>query len=208
MLISHNFLYPSSSISHPSRIEPAWATAAPNAAQQPTQTQIQGGNQQQYGTGEQTNTAGNLDAGRQLLVQRLLSFLNIGLAVLMGASGVLGLMSHLAPADMFVSVYMVLFALLFFVYEIMWWKSIDSITLLLRKNFGFLFGMKGKSIFIMFIAFLNFGLNASAEPAKSLGVATGVCFLLNGILHLGLFMKYPELVNNCSPIVSSYNAPR
>lgn len=51
-------------------------------------------------------------------------------------------------ADIFVALYMVLFAVLLFTYELMFWKSVDSIVRPLRKNFGFLFGVKGKvSIF-------------------------------------------------------------
>lgn len=80
----------------------------------------------------------------------------------------------------------------------------DSITRSLRKNFGFLFGVKGKSFFIIFIAFLNFGLNSAGEPAKTLGLATGICLLVDGVLHFVVMLKYPEYVQNVAPQVN-YN---
>ena len=70
----------------------------------------------------------------------------------MSCSGVLGIIKASGfSADIFVALYMILFGLLLFTYELMWWKTIDSITRSLRKNFGFMFGIKGKSFFIIFI---------------------------------------------------------
>ena len=62
-----------------------------------------------------------------------------------------------------------------------------------------------QAIFIIFVAFLNFGLNSAAEPAKSLGLATGICFLVNGVLHMGTYLKYPEYLEGAVPVVNSYN---
>jgi len=124
----------------------------------------------------------------------------------MGISGVMGVAKNSGfSADIFVAIYMILFAILLFAYECMWWKSVDSVVRPLRKNFGFLFGIKGKATFIIFVAFLNFGLNSAGEPAKSLGLATGILFLINGVLHMGAYLKYPEYMEGAVPQVSSYN---
>ncbi|GMH95749.1 hypothetical protein TrVE_jg12246 [Triparma verrucosa] len=171
--------------------EPAWANPgapAPAAPQQP-----------QYGTQPTIQVPAN--AGT---VQNLLSLFNMGLAVMMSASGVLGIAKNSGfSADIFVALYMILFGVLLFTYELMWWKTIDSVTRVLRKNFGFLFGIKGKSFFLIFIAFLNFGLNSAGEPAKTLGMATGICLLIDGILHFGIMLKYPEYVQYTPPQVSA-----
>lgn len=124
----------------------------------------------------------------------------------MAASGIMGVAKNTGfSADIFVALYMFLFAVLLFTYECMWWKSVDGIVRPLRKNFGFLFGIKGKAVFIIFVAFLNFGLNSAAEPAKTLGLATGICFLINGVLHMAAYLKYPEYMEGSVPVVSSYN---
>jgi len=110
--------------------------------------------------------------------------------------------------DFFVAVYMMLFGALLFSYEVMTLKAVDFIIGPLRKNFGFLFGIKGKSIFIIFVAFLNFGLNSAAEPAKSLGLATGISFLVSGVLHFGIMLKYPEYLTSAVPAGTTYNPQR
>ena len=137
-----------------------------------------------------SNPAPPLSPANAGTVQSALSCFNMGLSVLMCASGVLGVSkSNGFSADIFVALYMILFGVLLFTYELMWWKTVDSVTRVLRKNFGFLFGIKGKSFFIIFIAFLNFGLNSAGEPAKTLGMATGICLLIDGMSYLTV----PEL---------------
>lgn len=151
-----------------------------------------------------SNPAPPLSPANAGTVQSALSCFNMGLSVLMCASGVLGVSkSNGFSADIFVALYMILFGVLLFTYELMWWKTVDSVTRVLRKNFGFLFGIKGKSFFIIFIAFLNFGLNSAGEPAKTLGMATGICLLIDGILHFGIMLKYPEYVQYTPPQVSA-----
>ena len=77
----------------------------------------------------------------------------------MFSSGLFGLLKlSKVSSDMFVCVYMMLFAMILFLYEAIWWRNVGWVARGLRKNFGFLFGIKGKAFFILFIAFLNFGL--------------------------------------------------
>ena len=58
----------------------------------------------------------------------------------------------------------------------------------LKRNFGFLFHPMGKSLFIIFCAFLNFGVQA-----KTLGLATGVCIAADGVVLILLYLKYPHM---------------
>lgn len=81
----------------------------------------------------------------------------------------------------------------------MWWKSIDSVNKNLRMNFGFLYGIKGKAAYLIFVAFLAIGLRDDVS-VKFLRWMTGGCFLGTGILLLFLHFTKPELL-------SSYKAP-
>ena len=119
----------------------------------------------------------------------------------MMALGVLGLLGFRSGTDLseaFVAVYMLLFATLLALYEIMWWSTIDVINKNLRKNFGFLYGVKGKAFYLIFVAFLVIGLKN--KVIKWLQWAVGISYLVSGVLHLFLWFTKPELV-------SSYKAP-
>eukprot|EP00541_Cyclophora_tenuis_P012259 CAMPEP_0116557906 /NCGR_PEP_ID=MMETSP0397-20121206/9511_1 /TAXON_ID=216820 /ORGANISM="Cyclophora tenuis, Strain ECT3854" /LENGTH=186 /DNA_ID=CAMNT_0004083437 /DNA_START=33 /DNA_END=593 /DNA_ORIENTATION=- len=133
-----------------------------------------------------------------------LSVIDIGLSLLMASLGVLTILSFktFAARDIsegFLAGYMIIFALLLFAYEIMWWSAIPSINKSLRKNFGFLYGLRGKGLYLIFVAFLCLGLGS--DPAvTAVTYATGIAFLTVGVLHL--------LVAFCQPEVSErYAAP-
>ena len=114
----------------------------------------------------------------------------------MCTSGVFGLLSISAEnfTNTCVALYMILFSILLFAYEVCWWKSIPPLTKTLRKNFGFLFGLKGKALFIVFVAFLNFGLTNDDDQTTNWGLYTGIAFFVSGALHLVIFLKWPELM--------------
>lgn len=90
---------------------------------------------------------------------------------------------------LFVATYMLFFSTLLFVFELVEVRPIEWIDHLLRRNFGFLYGVVGKSLYIIFIAVLSFGLG---DP-QSLTFATGSSLCLFGILMLVLYLKYPEM---------------
>ena len=118
----------------------------------------------------------------------------------MMALGILTLIEFKKGMDIseaFVATYMILFAALLALYEFMWWSTIDSINKSMRKNFGFLYGIKGKAAYMIFIAFLTIGLESSI---KWLRYAVGISFLVDGAFHLFLLCSKPDLV-------SSYKAP-
>jgi len=91
-----------------------------------------------------------------------------------------------------------MFSLLLFTYELMWWISVPTINRIVRKNFGFMYGFKGKGLYLIFVAFLCVGLDNGGE--EWLRYFTGVAFLSGGILHLFLVCFRPE-------IVETYQAP-
>jgi hypothetical protein len=89
----------------------------------------------------------------------------------------------------FVAVYMFFFAALLFAFETVQIRSIEALDHVFRRNFGFLYNVMGKSLFIIFIAFLSFGLG---EPL-TLSFITGLLFAAFGVAELALYLKFPEL---------------
>merc|ERR1719291_1263435 len=88
------------------------------------------------------------------MAQRVLSILNIFLCCLMAALGVMGIIFYIqAPSnliDIFVGVYMILFAGMLFSYEIMWWMPIDVVNRSLRKKLWVFVRNTWKSILYYF----------------------------------------------------------
>ena len=115
-----------------------------------------------------------------------------GLCVMMAATGVLSLgeatfslkPSHIS--EFFVALYVLLFAAVWFLFEISQIRPIAAVHDLLRRNFGFLFSPIGKCSFIVFIAFLNFGV---ADQAMALW--TGILVCADGIIAGLIYLKYP-----------------
>lgn len=127
-----------------------------------------------------------------------LSVLDMGLAVMMGALGVLTILEVNKVgiggdfSEPFLAAYMILFALLLFMYELMWWTPLPGVNKAMRKNFGFLYGLRGKGLYLIFVACLCLGLGKDAA-VKKLNWATGVTFLAVGCLHWFVICFHPEL---------------
>jgi len=109
-------------------------------------------------------------------------------------------------AEIFVSVYMILFATLLFLYELMWWKSIDSVNKNLRMNFGFLYGVKGKALYLIFVAFLVIGLKNDVS-VQFLRYMTGGSFLGTGVLMLFIHFSKPEWLANYQAPTAGFENP-
>lgn len=136
-------------------------------------------------------------AGKGGCVLSLLSILNMGLAAMMTALGVLTLIQvHRAGlqdfSEPFLACYMIMFAVLLFIYELMWWSPFPNLNKGMRKNFGFLYGLRGKGLYLIFVAFLCFGLGKDAS-VKELNYATGAAFLAGGLLHYFVICFHPDL---------------
>lgn len=126
-----------------------------------------------------------------------LSFLNIGLSVMMAALGVLTLINLTdaknSLSTAFLSAYMIVFAVILFSYEFVWWSPIPQLNKLYRKNFGFMYGLKGKGMFLIFIAFLCLGLrDNNASGVRGLDLATGIAWLATGCFSIFLSITWPE----------------
>ena len=116
---------------------------------------------------------------------------------MMAALGVLTLMTfannnNQDAAEGFLAVYMVLFAILLFTYELMWWMPVPWLNKVLRKNFGFMYGLQGKGLYLVFVAFLCLGLGQANEE-KALTWATGCAYLGFGVAHVLITCLNAEL---------------
>lgn len=115
----------------------------------------------------------------------------VGFSALMLMTALIGLSKVNELGDynkMFVGIYMVCFAIMLLVFEIIQLQPMVALDHMYQRNFGFLYGIKGKGFFIIFIAFLSFGLGSD-----SLCILTGIALLSLGGSMVGLFLKYPDL---------------
>eukprot|EP00804_Cyclotella_cryptica_P012019 CCRYP_004478-RA/>CCRYP_004478-RA protein AED:0.46 eAED:0.46 QI:206/1/1/1/1/1/2/105/204 len=183
--------------------EPAWAnpsSSTPAISSDANATTSWSAGEDFSGTGANVNVGGaNSPSGNVNCIQRLLSLWDMGLSALMCCLGVFGILQNKGLPQIFVSVYMILFSVLLFCYELMWWKSIDVINKSLRMNFGFMYGIKGKAFYLIFIAFLSAGLKENVTfpwlPWMTFGGYLGT-----GILLLFLHFMRPQMLE-------SYKAP-
>ena len=127
-----------------------------------------------------------------------LSVLGMGLSAMMVCLGVFTIIEINkngvgdSMSEPFLAAYMILFAVLLFLYELMWWTPLPGVNKAFRKNFGFLYGLRGKGLYLVFVAFLCLGLGKDAS-VSALNWATGVAFLLVGCLHWFVVCFRPEL---------------
>ena len=124
----------------------------------------------------------------------------------MGTLGVLTILDYEfsslqdIAATPFLASYMILFALLLFSYELLWWVPIAPLNRTLRKTFGFMYGLKGKGFYMIFVAFLCLGLlEENDQTIKLLGWATGIAFLAIGVLHIFLILSNPDFIDKYTP---------
>ena len=85
------------------------------------------------------------------LVKIVLLVLNIGLSVMMSFTGALGVGNAQSASDtgnVFVGIYMCLFAAILATFEIIQIRPCGFIDEFYKKNFGFLYGMIGKGLYI------------------------------------------------------------
>jgi len=98
-------------------------------------------------------------------------------------------------SQIFIAFYMILFAFLLFLYELMWWLTIDKVNVIIRRNFGFLYGIRGKALYLIFVACLCIGLQKGILGNKEwLRYFVGIAWLCAGCLHIFLFYWKSDLL--------------
>lgn len=131
-------------------------------------------------------------------VRALLSLVDLGLGVMMGAVGVLGIQNAEDAGDeddsnsIFLGGYMVVFAAILILYELVTMCRISFVDRFLKNNVGFMYSVYGRGAYMMFIAIICFSIN---DP-KDLAIATGCCVGAMGLLQIVLYFIRPGYFQN------------
>ena len=92
--------------------------------------------------------------------------------------------------EFFLGIYMIIFAAILFLYELCWWQPFPAINRTFRKNFGFMYGLRSKGFYLIFIAFLCIGLYDEGESSiKGLDWASGLGWLGTGCFLVAVSRK-------------------
>lgn len=116
---------------------------------------------------------------------------NMGFMVFLAAVGALGVGSANDINDtgvIFVGIYLCLFAAIEFLFEVSQICPVSRLDEFMKKNFGFLFGIIGKSLFELFMGALAFGLSKPRE----LALASGILVCAWAILQILVYLKWPQ----------------
>lgn len=92
--------------------------------------------------------------------------------------------------------YVFLFAVMLFVFEAHSFlpRPVGAVENLYRANFGFLYKPVSKSIFLIFVGFLQFGLDSS--NGNAMGLACGILTIAAGVLLTLVYCKQPAHFEN------------
>ena len=142
---------------------------------------------------------------------RLISLLLIGLCVAMSALGVFVFMGNLKIhdfAEWFIAGYMIIFAVLLFTYELLWWCTIPSVNRIVRKNFGFIYKVNGKALYLIFVACLCIGIDKNLlDDMDWLRWVAGIGWGAAGVGLIMLSCFQPALFDNYHVPTSGFKDP-
>lgn len=97
-------------------------------------------------------------------------------------------------SELFVCFYLMIFAMLFLMNEIsVMFPTCHSLDRVLRRNVGFFYGVRGKAAFLVFCAFLCFGV---MDSAGGIALGTGIVMCVDGLILLLAWLKYPDLISS------------
>ncbi len=102
-------------------------------------------------------------------------------AILLGASAALSLIKQTDVGLVFFAVYVFIFALLICCFEL----GLSFSARFIAENFGFLYSISGRLIFILFVGFMSYNFAVFGQ------VAMGVLYFV-GLCHIVVMCKFPE----------------
>jgi len=160
----------------PDPFAPSWATESPS-----------GGNDVE--TGKAGNTSANTDdleideATRAKMYNwhLLLRLSYMAAAIIMSAAAVVSLMNQTDTGLAFFAVYVFAFSILICCFE----TSLPMISRFISINFGFLYTLTGRLVFLLFVGFMVFSLSVFGKCAMGILYAVG-------LLHAIIICKFPK----------------
>jgi len=171
--------------------EPSWlktgasSSAAPATASESISSSSTPGNEPQFKTA----------------VKITFFIINLGLMVLMAYTGSQGIAQSKSINDtgaIFVGIYMILFAGILAFQELSVVIPFAPFLDFMKRNVGFLFGVIGKGMYILFMGILTFGLS---QPYQ-LALATAIVVSAWGPIFIGIYLmapRYFDVVEKFSP---------
>eukprot|EP01084_Bolivina_argentea_P024013 44823_1 len=152
-------------------------------------------------TGAQTPAAGaaapatsakNISCFGQFFV-RTIHVVNILLCALLAWAGIEGLGVKGNPTEFFLGLYVLLFAVLLFTYEILRILPENSVNDKMKSNFGWLYGYIGLGSFLIFAGALNFGIREDiSDQGKKVTLWTGIGTCSWGLVIILGYLARPE----------------
>ena len=106
--------------------------------------------------GPSNSTNNEQDSSQKKMFRTASLIINMGLSFMVAANGAIAIGKSNDASDagtVFVGLYMILFAAILFLYEAIQMHPIDSVDLVFKKNFGFLYGHIGKACYLLFVYF-------------------------------------------------------
>lgn len=100
-------------------------------------------------------------------------------------------------SQMFIAFYSLMFGAILTGFELTRMFGVESLTMLYKRNLGFLFKPVSRAIYILFVAFLLFGLKAApGGDANSnwLGYLVGLLMVCESLFIFVLKVRYPSLL--------------
>jgi hypothetical protein len=118
---------------------------------------------------------------------KTLRYVNVVLAIMQAFAGFSGIFDLvvLDITSFLISVYSIVFALLLLAFEC----RFASMEPTIRQYFGFLFTYRGRTTFLFFVGFMNFGMNGSFAKL------VGILMCANAIFEMLIISCHPEFKN-------------
>ena len=108
-------------------------------------------------------------------------------AILLGVAAALSFVGQKDVGLYFFAIYVFFFAILICCYEL----GFSFTARFIAVNFGFLYSLTGRMIFLLFVGFMSFALGQSTPPNDWGYAAMGVLYLV-GLVHVYFLCKFPE----------------
>ena len=137
--------------------------------------------------------------------RRVLIVFNLGMPVFLAYTGAVGILyagtsgaiggnpsdpaTKAASAMIFQGIYMLIFAALLFIYEAVQLCPCEMVDTILKRNFGFMYGVYGKAIYTLMIGIFAYGL---AQP-QPLVTACAVIVAAYGPISIVLHFAIPGI---------------
>ena len=135
-------------------------------------------------------------AARRVL-KALTVLFNVGFPITLALVGAYGIKESTSIDDsqvIFMGIYLILFAAILFIFELLQLLPLESLDLLYKKNFGYLYGVNGKGMYTLLIGVFAFGLTGESvtKSTSELAQGIGITVAAWGVLQIVVNVIFPD----------------